>query len=286
MTSKRPGRKEIPQATKDEIRRFSEVEGLSPPEIARQLVLDPRTVRKYVVAIARDRAMHEATVQVFRAAMEAHHRDLGSIAEGIKTSFVLPERLLQPISDPTGQISDMRLYSGFEQHMDRSSLWRHLASWNNAAARWQTLAHTYWESLSQKLVTSSGIAWADVPDGLGWLPGTKELIEEVAVQEVKGLSMVWPPADPYQQKERRSGHILISIGERDVLRLNSSDPKPELQALAKTWDTMRSSSEMVELTKKNGVWSNLQASQKGAYSELETMLLRRVFPGRCRFCPG
>ena len=170
--------------------------------------------------------------------------------------------------------------------MDRSSLWRHLASWNNAAARWQTLAHTYWESLSQKLVTSSGIAWADVPDGLGWLPGTKELIEEVAVQEVKGLSMVWPPADPYQQKERRSGHILISIGERDVLRLNSSDPKPELQALAKTWDTMRSSPEMVELTKTNGVWSALQASQKGAYSEFETMLLRRVFPGRCRFCPG
>ena len=134
--------------------------------------------------------------------------------------------------------------------------------------------------------TEGGRAWADVPGGLGWLQVTKELLEEVAVQEVKGLSMVWPPADPYQQKERRSGHILISIGERDVLRLNSSDPKHELQALAKEWDTMRSSSEMVKLTKKNGVWSNLQASQKGAYSELETMLLRRVFPGRCRFCPG
>ena len=286
MTSKRPGRKPIPQADKEEIRRLTEVEGLQPVEVARRTGRDVRTVRKYVSTMARDRAMHEASVQVYRSAMEAHHDDLGSMANAIKTSMSLPKQLFEPVKDPISQVSRERLFSGFEQHMDHSSMWGHLASWNNAAARWQTLAHTYWESLSQKLVTSSGIAWADVPDGLGWLPGTKELIEEVAVQEVKGLSMVWPPADPYQQKESRSGHILISIGERDVLRLNSSDPKPELPALTKTWDTMRSSSEMVELTKKNGVWSNLQASQKGAYSELETMLLRRVFPGRCRFCPG
>ncbi len=132
-------------------------------------------------------------------------------------------------------------------------------------------------------MTSSGIDWADVPDGLGWLPGTKDLVEEVAFQEVQGLPTVWPPATPYQQKESRSGHNLISIDQRDVLRLNSLDPKPGLDALAEAWDTMRSSADMAEL---NGVWSTLLASQEGAYSELETMLLRRVFPGRCRFCPG
>ena len=132
-------------------------------------------------------------------------------------------------------------------------------------------------------MASSGIDWAGVPDGLGWLPGTKDLVEEVAVQEVKGLPTVWPPATPYQQKESRSGHILVSIDQRDVLRLNSLDPKPGLEALAEAWDTMRSSADMAEL---NGVWRNLQASQEGAYSELDTMLLRRVFPGRCRFCPG
>ena len=284
MTSKRPGRKPIPRPDQEEIRRLSEVEGLEPVEIARRTGRDVRTVRKYVATMARDRAMHEASVQVYRSAMEAHHNDLGSMANAIKTSMSLPKQLFEPVKDPTSQVSRERLFSGFEQHMDHSSLRGHLASWNNAAARWQTLAHTIWELLRQTLVTSSGIDWADVPDGLGWLPGTKDLVEEVAAQEVKGLPTVWPPATPYQQKESRSGHILISIGQRDVLRLNSLDPKPGLEALAEAWDTTRSSSELVEL--KDEVWSTLQASQEGAYSELETMLLRRVFPGRCRFCPG
>ena len=138
------------------------------------------------------------------------------MANAIKNSMSLPKQLFEPIRDPTSQVSRERLFSGFEQHMDHSSLRSHLASWNNAAARWQTLAHTIWELLRQTLVTSSEIEWADVPDELGWLPGTKDLVEEVAVQEVKGLPTVWPPADRYQLKESRSGHTLISIGERDI----------------------------------------------------------------------
>ena len=142
MASKKPGRKPIPRADQEEIRRLTEVEGLQPVEIARRTGRDVRTVRKYVATIARDRAMHEASVQVYRSAMEAHHHDLGSMANAIKTTMSLPKQLCEPVKDPISQVSRERLFSGFEQHMDHSSLRGHLASWNNAAARWQTLAHT------------------------------------------------------------------------------------------------------------------------------------------------
>ena len=87
MTSKRPGRKPIPRADQEEIRRLTEVEGLQPVEVARRTGRDVRTVRKYVSTMARDRAMHEASVQVYRRAMEAHHNDLGSMANAIKNSM-------------------------------------------------------------------------------------------------------------------------------------------------------------------------------------------------------
>ncbi len=285
LTSKRRGRKEIPRADKEEIWRLTEVEGLLPPEIARRLGHDNRTIHKYVDKRARDRAKHEASVQVFRSAMEAHHEDLGTIAAGIKSSMALPERLFQSVTDPTFHVLEVRLYSGFEQHLAKSAFWRYLASWNNAAARWQTLANGLLELFNQEVASKSRITLAETPEALGWLREIKDLISEAVMQEVKSLAAIWPTEDPWQRDEPRTGNVLISIGERDVLRLDScSEPKPAVEALVDAWADIRESSELKEL--KEGVWVNLQSARDSAHLELDTLLLRRVFPGGCRFCPG
>jgi len=279
----RGGRRPIPKAEQDEILRLYVEEGLQPSEIARDTGRDARTVRKYLASAEADRVLREARVQLYRDALMEHHRDLVGLATRIKQSVNLPDRLLSPVMDPTTTVSQETLFEGFEQHLGRSPVWRDLGSWNNMAARWTTLGPPLWEFFASALMKMGLGAKAEVPEETGWLPGLKELVSDVAMREIKGEAPTWPPLVPYEIKEPYTGHVLISIGEFDILELPEGDHHPLLDALNKAWEQLKGSDESVEL--KGEVWRGLEKVRHDLRRELDILILRRVFPGNCRMCP-
>ena len=97
--------------------------------------------------------------------------------------------------------------------------------------------------------------------------------------------MIWSPVPPYmQKKEPRTGHHLISLDEDEILLIPEDNPEKPLATLDRVWRGLQSYAELAAL--RDEVWQNLVSSRSSAIKELDTLILRRLFPGRCRLCPA
>lgn len=283
MRKNPPGRKAIPQTEQDEIARLAGTERLQVPEIARRVHRDTRTVRKYLARLDRAQALRDAQVHVFRTALEAHHQDLCGLAQRLKNLLVLSEQAFVPIPDPMAELAAERLLGGLEEHLHASALWRALASWTHAAGRWHTLTQALWAWYQQALATESGTLFAATPDGHGWRMGLKDVVGQTLLMEAKVGRTVWPPVPPSRAKEPNLGTWDIMMGGARVLRSETEDMRSALDAMDRVWEGLKARPDLGELRK---VWSALVDAREKALLELDTLLLRRVAPGQCRFCPG
>ena len=151
------GRREVTAEERTEIIRLAVDEGLAPPRIHEKVARDTRTIKGVLDRHRKEQAAREGMAELVRQAMRAHHDDLLDMARDMKGSLVLPSGLLEQPRDPVVGLSDDPLYSGFMDHLLRSSLWPDLASWNNASARWQRLGMTLWDRFCSGLETESEI---------------------------------------------------------------------------------------------------------------------------------
>ena len=287
----RPGRRPVTSQERKEIVRLAMDEGLTPPQIHNRVGRDTRTIKGVLRQAKEELAAQEARVQVLRAAMEGHHADLVALARHLKESVVLPQDLLAQPQDPAVAVSGDPLYDGFREHLPRSSLWQDLASWNNASARWQGLTRDLWDRFYTDLVAESGIPFSTTVEVEGvileevspsWLSGLHPVVTESAIKRIQGESSPWPPEPPYIRLIERTGHFRVSLGERDVLQITHQEPAGPLTSLSQAWDKLVKSDEFEELSKKT--WPALTGSRDRAVGTLDTLILKRVFSGKCRIC--
>ena len=99
--------------------RKAEEEGMSPPEIAKEVRYDVRTVRRALDAARQEREMREARLQVYRKATEDHYTDL------VNFTKELQEHLNKATSTTSFlYFKSNRLWTALKQHLPRSPLWR------------------------------------------------------------------------------------------------------------------------------------------------------------------
>ena len=210
----------------------------------------------------------------------------------MKESLVLPSGLLDQPRDPAAGLSDDPLYAGFTEHLHLSSLWQDLASWNNASARWQRLGMTLWDRFRVGLVTESEMQFSateerdEVASGElshCWLRGLQTLIADAAMRLVRGEPISWPPETPYCRVVSRTGQSRISIGPLDVAQIPREEPAGPLASLALAWEKLERAEEVSELSR--DTLPALGSARTRATGALDTLILKRVLGGRCRYCP-
>ena len=286
------GRREVTAAERTEIIRLAVDEGLAPPQIREKVARDTRTIKGVLDRHRKIQATREGMVELVRQAMRAHHDDLLDMARDMKGSLVLPSGLLDQPRDPAAGLSDDPLYAGFTEHLHLSSLWQDLASWNNASARWQRLGMTLWDRFRVGLVTESEMQFSateerdEVASGelsRCWLRGLQTLIADAAMRLVRGERISWPPETPYCRVVPRTGQFRISIGLVDIAQIPRQEPVGPLASLARAWEQLAGSEEVRELS--GDTLPALGSARARATGTLDTLILKRVFGGRCRYCP-
>jgi len=286
------GRREVTAGERTEIIRLAVDEGLAPPQIHEKVARDTRTIKSVLDRHRKEQATREGMAELVRQAMRAHHDDLLNMARDMKESLVLPSGLLDQPRDPVAAVADAPLYNGFTEHLHRSSLWPDLASWNNASARWQRLGMTLWDRFCSGLVTESGMpvsateemdeaAWEELSPC--WLSGLQTFIADAAMRLARGEAIPWPPETPYCRVVSRTGQFRISIGALDIAQIPRQEPAGPLASLARVWEQLAGSEGVRELS--GDTLPALDGSRARATGVLDTLILKRVFGGRCRYCP-
>ena len=81
----------------------------------------------------------------------------------------------------------------------------------------------------------------------------------------------------------RTGQSRISIGRLNIAQIPREEPAGPLASLARAWEQLMVSEGVRELS--GDTLPALGSSRTRATGALDTLILKRVFGGRCRYCP-
>ena len=262
-----------PELRRDWLRRHEE-ESESPPEIAKKDGYDVRTVRKQLEIERQERERREARSIVLRQAMEMHYADLCTFAQ----------KLDSYITGDTGSLSMVKsepMWSALREHVPRSPLWMNLGRWETA---WEEVRRADSELTRQleTLVRSRAPLKFRVRRGeLGLSTGIVDMLSAHFKFTAQGESGLDKRTD-FKLDVADQGTTLIDYGPYTIGKV-PNERVGEVKKLV--LDLM---SEVINREEHDGMsrlLARLERVKRELHDELLVIILRRIVPGRCRYCP-
>jgi hypothetical protein len=247
--------------------------GETPPQIAESDEFDVRTVRKHVELARLERDVQQARSAVLRDALESHYRDLMETARNIENQVFGEAQVSLEKALP--------LMTGLRQHMPRSPLWGNLRSWDQTLTELTALQ----DMIRQKLVTSVK------DDGR---------LNTIISRGANGVITAAVEVLLFQMQEWSRGREGLKI-DRDIHSGKASEGKfimrygfshfGEIEEgyigtiKAVLVDFERDVKQWPEYPQLEKLYSKLARLKKGIGEVLTVVLLRRIVPGKCKYCP-
>ena len=266
-----------PEVRHDWLRR-NEEDGESPPQIAAKDKFDVRTVRKQIDLTKQEREAREARSVVLRNALERHYDDLRKFAEKLNSE-------ISGAGNVPSSPDDDLMEAALRQHLPRSPIWGYMSKRQNLQQRADE------EQQKLKMVTEETVK-ADrrltplINAGLdGIVPGIVAVLFAEAKQWSHGNtgyslkdSLVMEPAGEGLVNPRfgfsHMGIMEVEHSERYVKIVH--DVLEDLESRLRDWGDYRNLEKTVaEIGRLGGKLRE----------ELAVVRLRRIVPGRCRYCP-
>ncbi|MFC1962913.1 hypothetical protein ACFLWB_02820 [Chloroflexota bacterium] len=262
-----------PEIRRDWLRRY-EQDGESPPAIADKDHYDVRTVRKQIDSARQEREQREAKVMVLRSALEQHYADLCKFAQDIG-SGISGEN---PISQ---SLRDNPKWTALRQHLPRSPLWRNLDRWDQACEELEK-SRVYVKPALEITIESHLNKRGELPSSAEW---TVQGIVNWQIFRLEGMAKGQPDilVDNYMRTEPVSeGIVRVCCGAFNIVDVQRDQEGLVREIIKEIESTTASLEESTALQKYIGELKNLRSALK---DELDVITLRRVVPGRCRYCP-
>jgi len=247
--------------------------GETPPQIAERDEFDVRTVRKHVELARLERDVQQARSAVLRDALESHYRDLMETARNIENQV-----------SGEAQVSlekGLPLLTGLRQHMPRSPLWGNLKSWNQTLTELAALQDT----IRQKLVINikdDGRLNAVISHGANG-------VITAAVKVLLFQMQEWPRGREGLKIDRdihleptSEGRVSMRYGFSHFGKMEKIQAEITTKVLADFEQKITQWPEYLQLEK---LYSKLPRLKKGISEVLTVVLLRRIVPGKCKYCP-
>lgn len=266
-----------PEQRRDWLRRHEE-DGESPPQIAAKDGFDIRTVRKQIELAKQERESREARTLVLRNALEKHYDDLRKFAERLNSEIWEMPRVE---SSPDDDLMEAAL----RQHLPRSPMWGYLSKRQNLrqtaeeqkvklnkaiedAVKADRRLTTLTESGLQEVVV--GVVAVLVFEAEQWLNGnTRHSLKDSLVCEPAGEGLVNP----------RFAFSHMGIMEERLAKTHMPTVRnalADLESRVKDLDDYHNAEKTVAET------ARLHGKLR---EELAIIRLRRIVPGRCKYCP-
>ena len=262
-----------PEVRKEWLIRY-EQEGESPPQIAKKDGFDVRTVRKVIEFERQERERREAKSMVLRQALEHHYEDLCDLVK----------QLDDLVAHEEGQLSTLRnepLWAALAEHLPRSPLWKLLVKWEGLCQEVEELGLRLKDRFRSGIGDQSAVEFSEDPKQVGLSNGAALMAATIGKAIARGKRS----PEEFVKFVRTSvgeGISDVESGDQHIGRL--PDEKIEsvqnfLSAIiveSTTWEEYSSLAKSLK---------ELDRVKQNLKDEFNIIILRRVVPGRCRYCP-
>lgn len=257
-----------PEVRRQWLKRFEE-DGESPPQIAKADGYDVRTVRKQIDLARQEREAREARFAVLRQALERHYEDLVSFAAKL-------EREVIHSSLPMGAKSD-RLWGALREHLPRSSLWKAIERMERLNEEMRSIEKRAEERLWGEVQTNSPVGFAEKAGDTGLHPDSLAGAMNYHLRAEPGAKLlkIHTSATPERLVEVAYGNWTCA--------LVPDDQEPEVNKFIA--DLMPAVEHWPEYEDLKRAFADRRRVIDTIREELATITLRRVVPGRCKYCP-
>jgi hypothetical protein len=261
-----------PEQRDEWLRRYEA--GESPPQIAEKDSFDVRTVRRHIEQAKQEKEVREARLIVLRSALENHYADFCRFAERIEVQIAREEKL--PFS-----LREDRLWSALRQHLPRSPLWIYLNKWDELHEELAGLEEDVIRRLTEMLELDSRLGQIS-PEGVkSVIPGIAAALARQMKSWAKGSKGLTLDNDFHVQP---TGHALINVSYGSIFMNNVIGP--DVKVITDIIRDLESKvTNLEEYTKLQKLFGELERLKRNVRDELAIITLRRVVPGRCRYCP-
>jgi len=249
--------------------------GELPTDIAKKDGYDPRTVRNQIALTKKEHDEREARQAVLRNALTRHFADICSFAKKLERKITSMTEPFPIPDDPAGD----PIWLSLKEHLPRSPLWKNLDMLKNEQAIFKESSDALEVKIEAEVTTRANTLDISDSGGKGSLEGWRDALLALA------------------KLTARLGHDIEHVVYREEQIVDGVElfrgayslgimPENRVEAVEKLFDDLLNdvlTSEEYALLKKNTVeFLRMQSSIK---EELNRVILRRVVPGRCRYCP-
>ncbi len=262
-----------PEVRRAWLRRYEE-DGESPPQIAAADSFDVRTVRKQIEMARQEREVREARSTVLRNAVENHYRDLCKLAEELDTK-IKQDRIIP------SQLKDSRMLSALREHMPRSPLWKKLFRWDSVLEEITNLEDDIKAQLREEIEADSRLNEILAAGENGVISGMVEALNfqmKRWAREWKGLEI----KVNFKVESVGDGFVKVSYGAFNMNKVKEEHATTIREVLIDL-ESKITSWELYKKTQK--LFTELERLKLSLQDGLAIVTLRRIVPGRCKYCP-
>ncbi len=256
--------------------------GESAPKIAAADGYDARTVRKYLAIAAQERETKEARSAVLRNALERHYADLCRYAESLGESS---RRAIFPSLDSPASEAPVvypeQLGIALRQHIPKSPIWNYLSQRTKLETSKAELTKELGMEIEQSIKSDSLLRTELTDEESGVMPGIIDALKAQSqfwVQDYATLN----PEENLISKPSENGFVELRYGAYQMGKVREDHVELIRAALTNWTGTIKEWPDFLTLKR---VSSDLQRVEGRLRDEIAVIALRRVVPGRCRYCP-
>jgi hypothetical protein len=247
--------------------------GETPPQIAESDEFDVRTVRKHVELARMERDIQQARSAVLRDALESHYRDLLETARSIGSQVFAEASVSLEKEQP--------LMTGLRQHMPRSPLWENLRKWNRTLAESAELESVIRTNV-QKEIEADGRLNGIVSQGAnGVIPAAVDVLVHQVKEWARGREGLKIDSDIHLEKVTED-RVRMRYGFSHFGEIEKSHVETIKAVLIDFESELKNWPEYIELER---LYNRLARLKQGISAILTVVLLRRIVPGKCKYCP-
>ena len=271
MKKKRTRKPPISAEKRAEWLKRHERNGETSPQIANEDDADVRTVRKHLDLARRERDMREARTTLLRDALKDHYHDIHAVIKQIENCLSSEQSFDLDNSD------DLRL-KALRQHMPRLVLLQNIRKFNNGISEIGEKSDAAKNKIStsvEEKIDKSAIGTQQLKEGLinifthqfeQWSRGHKGLnVTDRFFIESKEHS-IWTVRYGFSH--------LGKFAKKDVATLKKMIEDLEMDI--QNWE------ELKQLQRK---YNNLRSVRNRVLKEISGIRMRRIFSGKCEYCP-
>jgi len=234
---------------------------------------DLRTVRKHIEIARLERDIQKARSEVLREALEGHYRDLLDTVRNIEKRIY-----------GQSQVSlekDVPLMMGLRQHMPRSPLWENLRKWNRSLTELTELEVGIRNNLQQDIKKDGRLSGIISQGVNGIIPAVVDVLVHQMKEWASGRNGLKIGQDIHVEKALQ-GMVIMRYGFSSFGEIEERNVEIIKDVLVEFEAMIKRSLKLVEMEK---LIDRLGRLKKSINDVITTVLLRRIVPGRCKYCP-